>query len=194
MPLGADTEPGSQGAFSDILYGMKFSIPVLAILSLQAWCALSQGPVLQAVMPQYDSAKLNFTEAAEFMPDADYTYKLSPQQRAFGDWVEHTVGMNLRLCGGMKGEPAPSPNTGDKSKAALVKALKESFDYCDAVWRTMTDEIALREIQALNRKTTPLALMVTHVVQLNEHYGNMVGYLRTKGIVPPTTARAQRKK
>ena len=157
-------------------------------------CLFAQGPVLQAVLPQYESAKLNFSEAAEFMPESEYGYKLTPPQRAFGDWVEHTAGMNFRMCSGMKGEPAPAPGLGDKSKEALLKGLKESFDYCDAVWRTMTDELAVREIQAGSRKTTPLSLMVAHVVQLNEHYGNMVGYLRSKGIVPPTTARVQKKK
>lgn len=190
MPLGVETEPGSQGAFSGILDHMKLLVLGTAI----AWSAAAQGPVIQAVLPQYESAKLNFREAAEFMPEADYGYKLSPAQRPFGDWVEHTMGMNLRLCGGMKGEPPPAANPGDKSKAALLNGLKESFDYCDAVWRTMTDELALREVQAGTRKVTPLSLMVTQVVQLNEHYGNMVGYLRTKGIVPPTTARSHKKK
>lgn len=173
---------------------MKASLPVLTLLALLPLAsARAQGPVMQAVLPQYESAKLNFTEAAQFMPEPDYAFKLTPPQRAFGEWIDHTMGMNLRLCGGMKGEPAPEPNPGDKSKTALLKGLKESFDYCDAVWRTMNDELATREIQAGQRKTTPLALMVTQVTQLNEHYGNLVGYLRTKGIVPPTTARAKKK-
>ena len=168
---------------------------LLVLGTTLALSAMAQGPIIQAVLPQYESAKLNFSEAAEFMPETEYAYKLSPAQRAYGEWVDHTMGMNLRMCSGMKGEPAPArSNPGDKSKAALLKGLKESFDYCDAVWRTMTDEVAVREVQAGPRKATPLSLMVAHVVQLNEHYGNMVGYLRTKGIVPPTTARVQKKK
>jgi hypothetical protein len=190
VPLGAETEPGSQGAFSGILSLMK-CILAGVLLGATVW---AQGPVMDAVRPQYESARLNFTEAAEFMPEGDYGYRLSPAQRAYGDWVDHTMGMNLRLCSSMTGRPAPAPNPGDKSKKALLAGLKESFDYCDAVWKEMTEETALRELTLGGRKSTPLALMVTQVVQLNEHYGNMVGYLRTKGIVPPTTARAQKKK
>ncbi len=154
--------------------------------------AQQPGPVLSAVIPQYDSAKRNFVEAAEAMPEAEYQFKLTPAQRAWADWVDHTAGMNLRMCSQMKGEAAPAQSNGaDKSKPALVKAIRDSFEYCDGVMKAMTDEAAVKEVSVGQRRTTPLALMVSQIAQLNSHYGNMVGYLRVKGITPPSTARAQ---
>jgi hypothetical protein len=152
---------------------------------------LAQGPAMQSLLPQYEAVKLNFVEAAEVMPEADYGYKLTPAQRAYGEWIGHTAGMNLRMCSQVKGETAPAADLGDKSKAALVKALKASFAYCDSVLAATTDEAALKVPGP--GKVVPLGVMISQVAQLNSHYGNMVGYLRTKGIVPPSTARAQKK-
>ena len=156
--------------------------------------AQTAGPIRSAVDPQYETAQRNFVEAAEAMPEADYGYRLTPAQRPWGEWINHSAGMNLRMCGQMKGETPPAQsNGGDMSKPALVKAIRESFAYCHAVIDGISEEAALKEVMAGTRKTTPLALMVAQLAQLNSHYGNMVGYLRTKGITPPSTARNQKK-
>jgi len=165
---------------------------ILGTLFVCGLPAQQSGPVLSAVLPQYDNVKRNFIEAAEAMPEAEYRFQLTPAQRAWDDWVDHSAGMNLRMCGQMKGEAPPAQSNGaDKSKAALVKAIQDSFAYCDGVLKAMTDEAAVKEVSVGARKTSPLALMVSQIAQLNSHYGNMVGYLRVKGITPPSTARAQ---
>jgi hypothetical protein len=58
----------------------------------------------------------------------------------------------------------------------------------------MTDRKATTEITIGNRKLYPVTPMIGIVASLNEHYGNMVGYLRSKGIVPPSSARNAQKK
>lgn len=166
---------------------------VASLLLLLPAGLAAQSPVMQAVRPQYDTVKRNLIEAAEAMPEDQFGFKLTPAQRAFGDWIDHTAGMNARMCGQMKGAAASSPDAGDKSKAALVKALKESFATCDSTFDAMTDESATREVQMGQRKFTPLSVMVSQIAQLNAHYGNLVGYLRSRGVTPPSTARAQKK-
>lgn len=155
--------------------------------------AQQAGPIVAAVAGSYETAKRNFVEAAQVMPEADYAFKLTPSQRAYGEWVEHTAGMNARMCSTAKGEAAPPVDYGDKSKSALVKALEGSFTYCDAVLKSMTDEQAIKPIGQAPRQTTALAIFISQIANLNGHYGNMVGYMRTKGITPPSTARAQKK-
>ena len=169
-------------------------ILILGILSVSAAVAQAPGPIHSAVDPQYETAQRNFVEAAEAMPEADYGYRLTPAQRPWNEWINHTAGMNLRMCAQMKGDTPPAQSNGsDVSKAALVKAIKESFVYCQGVIGGISEEGALKEVMAGTRKTTPLALMVAQLAQLNSHYGNMVGYLRTKGITPPSTARSAKK-
>lgn len=164
---------------------------MLGFVCLTCAASAQQGPVMSAVRAQYEGVKRNFVEAAKVMPEENYGYKLTPEQRAFGGWVEHTAGMNLRMCSTAKGETAPAVAPG-QSKDALVKAIEASFAYCDGVIGSMTDEAALRVIGE-NPKRTALDVLISQIAQLNSHYGNMVGYLRTKGITPPSTARNQKK-
>ena len=166
-----------------------------AALCLIGVTAFSQSWV-SAVTTNYNRQKTYLLDSAEVMPEADYGYKLTPVQRPFSAWFTHTAVMNYNSCSAMKGEAAPAASKGIEElskKADIVKAFKESFDYCDEALKLMTDEKATKEIQIGERKVVPATLMVNYVANLNEHYGNLVGYMRTKGITPPSTARAQKK-
>ena len=58
----------------------------------------------------------------------------------------------------------------------------------------MDDTKAVAEIAFNGRKYPAVQVMIGLVASLSEHYGNLVGYLRSKGIEPPSTTRASRKK
>ena len=123
------------------------------------------------------------------MPEENYPYKLSPEQRPYSAWVEHTAMGNYGFCSAIQGSPAPDMGKhGVTGKIELQKALKDSFEYCDAAFSVITDQKALAE----SGGKYPVTAMVGLIASLNEHYGNMVGYLRTKGITPPSTARAKK--
>jgi phage gp46-like protein len=77
-------------------------------------------------------------------------------------------------------------------KKDLSQALKKSFDYCDAALVGMTDQKALTAVSVNGKQVYPVQGMVSLVSSDNEHYGNMVGYLRSQGIVPPSIARAKK--
>ncbi|MGA3205079.1 MAG: hypothetical protein ABSF12_21495, partial [Bryobacteraceae bacterium] len=86
----------------------------------------------------------------------------------------------------LKAEKAPAVGN-LKTKEEVSKALKDSFAYCAAVLETLDDQ------KVLSTPQTSTAFL--HIaVHNNEIYGNIVGYLRSSGIVPPSTAaRAQTK-
>ncbi len=158
---------------------------------------LAQNPVTDAVKSAYDRMKQNLIETAEAMPESDYGYRLTAQQRPFGEWMKHTAMGNYGLCSAMRGVPVPETVhsiEGLNVKADIQTALKESFAYCDTVLSEMTDQKATSQITNNDRKIYPAQPMISLVASLNEHYGNLVGYLRSKGIVPPSTARSLRKK
>jgi len=168
-------------------------IPLL--LALLALPALAQdGPVMQSILPRFQAAKLNLIETAEFMPAEKYSYRLTPPQRTFGAWMEHNIQMNYGSCGMIAAERKPAPKLDNAGKDQLIAALKESFDYCEQAFKAQTDETAVKSLQMAGRPVSPVNVMVGLVVNWNEHYGNLVGYLRSNNIVPPTTARAQKAK
>jgi hypothetical protein len=171
---------------------------ILAIAcALSASCAMAQGVWVKAITANYERYKLFLNDTAQVMPEADYGFKLTPAQRPFGEWIEHTALLNYSFCANIKGVPPP-PETktvmGLEGKAAIAKALADSFTYCDAAFKEMDDEKAVKEVTIGERKIVPANVMVSLIASLNEHYGNLVGYMRTKGITPPSTARAQQQK
>ena len=152
----------------------------LAAILIAAPLFAQQSPFTDAIRASYERAKLNVTESAAAMPEDAYSFRLTPQQRPFSEWVTHTASGNYAFCAGIRGVNAPSDTHAvedAKTKADIQQALKASFDYCDAALKEADDK-------------SPARPMVNLIASLNEHYGNRVGYMRSKGVVPPSTARS----
>ena len=152
----------------------------------------AQGPLMQSILPRMETARLDITETAELFSDADYAYRLNAPQRSIAEWMQHNISMNYATCGQISTTP-PADTTKVRNmtaKAELLPMLQQSFDYCAAAFKTFNDETALKSFQVQGRAAAiPANVMIGLVTLWNEHYGNMVGYIRTKGMVPPSTAR-----
>lgn len=138
----------------------------------------------------FNSVRRNLEAAADAMPANKYSYKLTDGQMSFGEWLNHSTERNYADCSALKGEAAPEaakkvPSL--KEKAEVSQALKDSLAYCAAAIDSVTDAKVLASPQ--------LTYSLLHVVvHNNEIYGNIAGYLRTSGIVPPSTASRMQKK
>lgn len=153
-------------------------------------------PITAAFKARFQTQKLNFTESAEAMPEEHMAFRLTPDQRSFGDWLEHTADMSYRMCSQIVGQPAPK-DTGVngvqyKGKNAIKTAINGAFSHCEKVFEGLNDAKALEEVLVGNRKLPAVDVMFSLIANLNAHYGNMVGYMRVKGVVPPSTARTNR--
>jgi len=74
-----------------------------------------------------------------------------------------------------------------KTKAEIVPALKDAFAYCDAAYAQMTDANAAELVRFGGMRITKLGAMDFNTAHTMEHYGNLVTYMRIKGIVPPSS-------
>src|SRR5262249_59368907 len=131
-------------------------------------------------------ARLN-AASAEAMPDAGYAFKPADSVRTFGQLIGHLANEHYMICSAAKGEANPHEKVDYEkttAKADLVKALKDSNAYCDAAY-AITDEAKLTTPPP-NRRDTPFSGLLMNVTHDSEHYGNLVTYLRMKGIVPPS--------
>jgi len=138
----------------------------------------------------------NIAEAAESMPAQDYSFKPAPEVRSFGEILGHIANANYLFCSAAKGVPMPLTSNLEKvtEKAALVKALLDSLAYCDAVYSATTDSNFNDPVTVggLGNRSTPTirgAVLMFNTTHDNEHYGNLVVYMRLKGHVPPSTVR-----
>jgi len=109
--------------------------------------------------------------------------------RSFGQLVGHLADFQYVFCSGAAGEkpPVSGIESSKSSKAELVQALKDGYAYCDKIYSGMTDS-KLADMAAIEgRPTIVLNILTINIAHNNEHYGNMVTYLRMKGIVPPSS-------
>lgn len=142
----------------------------------------------------YSFLSNNVVRAAEKMPEENYSFKPTPEVRAFGQLVGHVADANYMFCSQAVGEPNPSKGIEKTktSKADLVAALKDAVAYCNKAFDGMTDSKGSEMVQLFNFHLAKLTVFSVNTAHTDEHYGNMVTYLRMKGIVPPTSENAPR--
>jgi len=154
----------------------------------------SAGAVLVRIAQNaWAGAKRNIVESADQMPEADYGFKPVDTVRTVGQILAHVADSNYFYCARSKGEAPPVPDgTLEKTattKTAIVKALRESVAYCDAVYASLTTASAAEMVKAGDNQIPRVQPLFSNVSHNVEHYGNLVTYFRLKNMVPPSTKR-----
>ena len=132
--------------------------------------------------------KYNFTPASLNIPGAAYK-----DVRTFAVLVKHTATANYRYWTTITGDKMPEnikgPNGPDelKTKAEIIKFLKDSFEVGHRAAKSLTTENALEQVQFFRGPTPNLAIASGAVIHAADEYGQMVEYLRMNGIVPPAS-------
>jgi len=145
----------------------------------------------------YANIKMNLTEEAEKMPEADYAFKpgTTSDVRPFGQVIAHVAQAQFGQCAAVSGVPNPMQGKNLeqelKTKAQIVKALADSFALCDTAFSSTTDENAVQFVKQGQNEVTRAAALYGVIVHGNEIYGTGAVYLRSKNMVPPSTERMQ---
>jgi uncharacterized damage-inducible protein DinB len=145
---------------------------------------------------QYDTLKRNITGSAEKMPVEHFSFRPAPEVMTYAELIAHVLDVQYSYCAAVKGVANPAigkdlvkTTTG---KPAVIQLVKDSFAFCDEAIAALTNANALEMITvgaAPNQRQIARANQLTMlVVHGNEHYGNLVTYMRMKGIVPPSSA------
>jgi uncharacterized damage-inducible protein DinB len=140
----------------------------------------------------------DLAESAQNMPAEEYSFRPTPQVRSFAQLIGHVVNANWYFCSQAAREKNPATANYEQmsDKAALVKALNDSLTYCDKVYSGTTDASFTEPVRMAPgvgmgaASTVRGAILTFNTAHNNEHYGNIVLYMRLKGHVPPSTARA----
>jgi uncharacterized damage-inducible protein DinB len=152
-------------------------------------------PLSTDLKKDYKSVRDFFIRAAEKMPEENYEFKPSRDVRSFGQQVGHVADDQYNLCAPAKGEIRKAAYTDIENrlsrKADLIGALKEAFAYCDGAYDAPTDATGAETVNFGKMSRTRFAMLNWILWHTWEHYGNVVVYLRMKGLVPPTSERKQ---
>jgi len=166
--------------FSTLISGV-----VLAASSVFGQQAVTEAAAIKAA---YNGIKNNLTKAAEKMPDDQYSFKASPDIRTFGALIAHIADAQGRTCAAVAGSTPPQSAGSKTAKAELVEALKASYEICDGVINSLSDEDATKTVSmGRGGPRSKFAVLWGMIAHSNEEYGYLAVYMRIKGVVPPSS-------
>jgi uncharacterized damage-inducible protein DinB len=183
----------------------KVFVLLACVLAAGAIVAAQQPPAAPAAAPQaapslvtevqntFNAIKGNITKSASQFPEDKYTWQPTPLVRSWARLVAHVADDNNGACSALVGQQRParldtedSQNSGANkmTKADLEKALADSFALCDKAFTAVTDANMMER----NGNRSKIGTLMYNTSHINEHYGNIVTYMRLNNLVPPSTA------
>jgi hypothetical protein len=167
-------------------------ISVLAVASSLG--AQSSAPGAVATAGSVWTNSINYIiKSAEQMPEANYSYKPTPEVRSFGELIGHVAGAQYTFCSAALGDKPVSEGDIEKtktSKADLIAAIKASTEYCKKAYM-ISDANAQGMTKVFGEDHTKLNALISNASHDAEHYGNIVTYLRMNKMVPPSSQPGQ---
>lgn len=170
---------------------VMFTMAALALLAMTAAPAAAQ-TLASDMMKDWQQQKAVMQAIADAMPEDKWGYKSTPAQRSYGEQVMHVVQVNQMLLGTLGAKTAaPAINMKATSRADTLQALRQSYEYGEAIFKEFNDAAWVQAVmgprfigQATRVRIASFAM--THTMDI---YGQMVVYLRLNGIVPPASRR-----
>lgn len=168
--------------------------------------AFAQGPgpagqpvgLAAGLQASYARIKGLVTTSADKLPEADYGFKPTPEIRNFGQLWAHVANFHFGTCAQVAG--VPNPNQGNNlentatTRAAIIKALADSFALCDTAFAALTDQSAGEMLTGGRGGPRAKGIVLNQIIEHdNEMYGIGTVYLRLKGQVPPSTEQQQQR-
>jgi uncharacterized damage-inducible protein DinB len=160
-----------------------------------AQAAAATAPTSQVLMQlrsDWQAQKDMMMKIAEAMPENKFGYKTTPPQRNYGEQIMHVATINVDLLKVLGGRaPAPSFTAESaKTKADILKALGDSYDYGTALVNEQSEATILEPVKDSPSWLGPASrarIYWTLLAHTMDIYGQMAVYLRMNGIVPPAS-------
>jgi uncharacterized damage-inducible protein DinB len=170
------------------------SLALIAVaLALAAATPAAQTASIQAdFLKDWTNQKDTLMKIANEMPEAKYNFKATPPQRDFGGHVMHIAQINMMVLQTLGSKAAaPQINMKATSKADVIKAMADTFDYGSAILKEQTDQTMIGAVtgppwMGPSTRARIFEFLVGHT---QDTYGQMVVYLRLNGLVPPASQR-----
>ena len=180
--------------FIVMLLGIALVIPAAAQTGQQT---SPKDPMATWLQNAFNTNRKNIEKSAEKVSEDLYGLRPGPQEevRTFGQILGHLANFNYMWCSQAKGEKNPGQGSDFEklaSKAALLRALSDAFTYCDTAYSALTDASGLEVITVTQEngrqaQVPRMSLLVLNYGHNNDHYGNLVTYMRIKSIVPASS-------
>ena len=168
---------------------MKLLIAVLLFAAVASAQDAPPNPLITVSKAIYDISKKDILGSIDKIPDDMWSYQPVKEVRTVAQLFAHVADAQYGFCGAIVEWKSVSKDIEKtlKTKAEIVPALRDAFAYCDGAYAKTTDANAADMIAVFGTKATKLGILDFNSAHNMEHYGNLVTYMRIKGIVPPSS-------
>jgi uncharacterized damage-inducible protein DinB len=183
-----------------LVVGMSAGFVVRGGVAQPAAQAAKTQTVLGDLLKDWQNQKSIMLGIAEAMPEDKFGFKPTVPQRTYGEQIMHVAQVNVDLLKAIGGKAAP-PSFGAEDaakKAAVIKALADSYDYGTALLKEQTDSSLSELVRAPlfvgtgagavyvgpSTRARIFWFLLGHSMDI---YGQMAVYLRMSGVVPPAS-------
>ncbi|MGH9480761.1 MAG: DinB family protein [Terriglobales bacterium] len=176
-----------------------YPLPLLVGCLLAGLAAQAPRPttLAQQLNRELSSVEREVVPAAKAMPADKYDFAPATSMgnfagvRTFAQEVKHIAAANYSLGSALLGSAAPVPDSDNgpdniQTKDQIVKFLQDSFAYAHHAVDSITPANALEPAKA-GARSTRLFLAAELPAHSEDHYGQMVEYLRMNGLTPPAS-------
>ena len=174
---------------------------VVALVLLGVGHPLAQTATLSGdLLTDWRQQKRMMMGIAEAMPEETFSFKPTEAQRTYAEQILHIAGANVYLMGHLGGSAAaPDVDRTDfkvfglpaTSKAVVLEALSEGYDYGIAVLQEFSDEQLLQTVAGppYLGNVTRVKMAYFTLSHAMDIYGQMAVYLRLNDVTPPASRR-----
>jgi len=143
----------------------------------------------QAVLESWNEVGRKLVAMAEDFPEDKYDYKPTPAVRSFAEQLLHAAGANYFFTNPAQGQKPPAEEDPKrdkyKTKSDVVAFVKKSFEDGAAAIKAKGDK-GMSETVTLGKDQVRISDLAYGLIEHSgEHYGQLVLYYRTSGLVPP---------
>lgn len=173
----------SQLRFLRVLMGLLW-----AFTAVQAAAPLT---TISQLTADWQRAKEYTKEYLDTMPEDGVNFKPVPEIRSFAEQMLHLTAANYNFGALASGKANPMQGkkleemTELKNKAALTKAVMDSYDFMIDAVKGMTDAQLAESVKMGQREMTKEVVLAKAFEHQTHHRGQCTIYIRMKGIKPP---------
>lgn len=170
-------------------------VAVLAVIAAAMpsllWAQAPAPTITSELAAGFQRASADILDIAETMPAEKYGYKPTPEIYSFGDQLVHVAGIVQRFVDTSKGTKTEAGHPHAMAKPEVIALLKKTFQTGQDTIAQLSDGQLLEPVKFPfgDRTVTRFTYWQAPLLQIRNHHGQLVVYLRMNGIVPPTTAR-----
>jgi uncharacterized damage-inducible protein DinB len=184
-------------------YQKALSVTVIICFALVGVCvSQSSAKFSSSIERQFNKIESDILTSAAAMPEDKFSF--TPEDlhipnsdfkgvRTFAGQIMHLATDNILIWSAITGDSIRADiqdvngPAGIRTKADVIKYLKSSFEEGRKAISMVTEKNATSTIEFRGRNLSRLDLAFYALTHANEHYGQMVVYLRMCGIIPPPT-------